>query len=416
MHAYRYEVYLQRFHQLLGNVRRRVRDDGDVAILRVMRGGLLLQHVIRLLCADDSILRDEAEQVLRLVRMDVDAQLRLRATHDETRAERTETLAYAPRFEAFAGDHALGAVAVLGVARAARHHHFVTGMHRRCNHADLAGVEIVRDAFEQLDEALGARIDDICGAHFLEYVARAGQGAAHRFHCTREQHAKVDLLGIAGQALELAREVREHGQQRALARLRQRIARVRRTGRCRQRKVACPDPRQMSCAIAEPEQELREDRTGVAARTIEGRIGGADQQSSCMILRRAFDGREHGRQRHRHVRAGVTIRHREHVDLVDVVRLLEQPVDAGAQRIGELHAIERVDRRSCDGRSGAHWIGTRKRVPFQERIAPSPMISSMRRPFGRVSPSPPRWPFTNTKRFAGTASKTCRLRFASGIC
>ncbi len=44
---------------------------------------------------------------------------------------------------------------------------------------------------------------------------------------------------------------------------------------------------------------------------------------------------------HRQVGAGVAVGDGEDVDLVEVVGLLEQAVDAGAQGVGEAQAVER---------------------------------------------------------------------------
>ena len=55
---------------------------------------------------------------------------------------------------------------------------------------------------------------------------------------------------------------------------------------------------------------------------------------------------EHGLQRQREVGAGVAVGHREHVDLVDHFLARDEAVDAGAQRGGELRAVEREDGRN----------------------------------------------------------------------
>ena len=54
----------------------------------------------------------------------------------------------------------------------------------------------------------------------------------------------------------------------------------------------------MTGAIAESEQELREDRPGIAARAIERRIGRAYQQTARVRFRLTIEGAQHRRQRH----------------------------------------------------------------------------------------------------------------------
>ena len=54
----------------------------------------------------------------------------------------------------------------------------------------------------------------------------------------------------------------------------------------------------MTGAIAESEQELREDRPGIAARAIERRIGRAYQQTARVRFRLTIEDAQHRRQRH----------------------------------------------------------------------------------------------------------------------
>ena len=94
-------------------------------------------------------------------------------------------------------------------------------------------------------------------------------------------------------------------------------------------------------AVADAEQELREDRARVAARAVERGIRDAGQQLARMRLGPGAQRHEHRLQRQREVRAGVAVRHGKHVDLVDHFLARDQAVNAGAQRRGELDAAER---------------------------------------------------------------------------
>jgi hypothetical protein len=271
-------------------------------------------------------------------------------------------------------------------------------MQRRRDDLHLAVREPGGHALQQVDEALRAGIDDAREARLFEHALGVGERAPHRFDHGAEQRAEIRRLGLADDAFQFGREIRQHRQQRSLARLRQCVARIGGADPHGGRETGGIEALEMPDAVTDAEQELREDRAGVAARAVERGIRDLRQQLAGVPRRFALERGQHGRERHRHVGAGVAVGHREHVDLVDVVRACEQPVDAGAQRVGELRTIELFER--C----GAHWIGTRKRLPFQDSTAPSGTICSMRRPLGRVLPSLPRWPLTNTKRFAGSGS------------
>ncbi len=260
MHAHRHHVQAERFEQRIGQVGGRIGDDGDASRAHVVRGAALRLHVVGLLRADRAELRDEFEQLLGIVRVDVHAQLAARAADDEAGAECAQALAHTAWIERGAGDHALGAVAVARVARAAVDHLLVATVQRSRDDLHLAAREPRAHAFQQVDETLRAGIDDSRSACFLEHALRARERPLQRLHDGREQQAEIGRLHLADEALDLTREIRQYRQQRALTRLRQRVAGVGSAGAhglCEARRI---EALQMSGAIAEPEQELSEDR------------------------------------------------------------------------------------------------------------------------------------------------------------
>ena len=160
--------------------------------------------------------------------------------------------------------------------------------------------------------------------------------------------AKTGLKAAVGSALvrawQFVGEIAQHGQQRAFAGLAQGVARVGGAGGCGVREVDGVERRLRAGLVGEAEQELREDRAGVAAGAVEGGVGDAHEQRAGMGLGLAIEGGEHGGEGHRQVGAGVAVGDREDVDLVEVVGLLEQAVDAGAQGVGEAQAVEGLGR------------------------------------------------------------------------
>jgi hypothetical protein len=91
-----------------------------------------------------------------------------------------------------------------------------------------------------------------------------------------------------------------------------------------------------------PESGLR--RFGAA---IECGVGNTREQLSGVRNFHAPNLLKYRVKRQCHVRSRVAVGHRKHIDLVDVLLLLQQPADAGAQGSGETQAVERLQRREC---------------------------------------------------------------------
>ena len=249
-------------------------------------------------------------------------------------------------------------------------------MYRCHGLALVAGLQEAQHPFEHVDEALRTGVDDIGGTQFLQLPTGLLQGGTHPYQRTLEQGAEVGCRRAVREALlQGVSELAQHREDRAFLRLHQCVAGVGRTALDRCREIGQTEPRALACAIAKPHQELCEDRSGVAARAVEGGIGRAGQHPPGIRHRLTIECRQHGGQRHRHVGAGVSIRDREHIDIVEVICPLEQTVDAGAQQVRQQQAIEAVGpsgqrvgrqaRRSAGGvwarRHGS--IGTLKETP-----------------------------------------------------
>ena len=91
--------------------------------------------------------------------------------------------------------------------------------------------------------------------------------------------------------------------------------------------------------VAETQKKLRQNSAGITASAVKGSVRDAREQLAGMRNLHAANLLEYRMQRERHVGSRVAIGYREHIDLVDVLLLLQQPTDAGAQGCGEAHAI-----------------------------------------------------------------------------
>ena len=186
-------------------------------------------------------------------------------------------------------------------------------------------------------------VHDIRGAQLLQLATGLLQGGTHPYQRVLEQGAEVGCCRAVREVLlQGVGELAQHREDRTFLRLHQCVAGVGRTVLDRCHEIGQTEPRALTCAIAEPHQELCEDRSGIAARAVERGIGRAGQHPPGVRHRLTIERRQHGGQRHRHIGSGVSIRDREDIDLVEVVCPLEQAVDAGAQQVCQQQAIEAV--------------------------------------------------------------------------
>jgi len=292
------------------------------------------------------------------VDVDVHAHLVVQAGHDQAAAERGQLLAQVATVDALGDDHALGAEAVRELLR-------LTGADlrefrlRECRHDHhrvvlRAARDVLGHAFHQLDETLRTGIDDVGLAQHLELEFRALEGSARRRDAAVQQRGQV-AHALAPHGLYLMREVGEHREDGALARLAQALARVVGTAAHAVHELVRADAPEVTELVAEAEEELREDRAGVAARAVERGVGDACQGLAGVIVGCALQAAEHGAHGEREVGAGVAVGHREYVDLVQVLLLREQACDAGLQRTVEAQAVEVLG----NDRGGVHALAPR---------------------------------------------------------
>ena len=112
----------------------------------------------------------------------------------------------------------------------------------------------------------------------------------------------------------------------------------------------------MAQLVAEPEQELREDRARVAACVVERGVRDPGERVAGMRIRRPLQDTEHRAHRDREIGAGVAVRNREYVDLVQMLLPREQPHDAGPERAVQAQAVEAL---GGDGSGGQVADSTR---------------------------------------------------------
>ena len=96
-------------------------------------------------------------------------------------------------------------------------------------------------------------------------------------------------------------------------------------------------------AAGEAVQELGEDRAGVAARAVEGAVGGGARQRADTDGRGAPEARGRCPEGRREVGPGVGVAHREHVHAVQCLLLAHDGEGPGADHAREHRTVEPVD-------------------------------------------------------------------------
>ena len=214
-----------------------------------------------------------------------------------------------------------------------------------------AAFEVVGDTLDQFDEALRAGIDHVRLAQHLELKRGLRERRAGGRDAVAQDRTEV-VHPVLARALHGLRECREHRQDRALARLAQTVAGILGPATHARGKVSRVDPGEVTHAIAQAEEELRQDRAGIAACAVERGVSHARERLAGVAVGRLAQGTEHGVHREREVGAGVAVGHREHVDLVQVFLARQQPQDPRLQREIEPQPVEAVgsDRYSIHSR------------------------------------------------------------------
>jgi len=108
-------------------------------------------------------------------------------------------------------------------------------------------------------------------------------------------------------------------------------------------KVGRQQPWFVFAAVGQALEELGDNGAGIAPRAIERGIGYMDQQFPCMAGIKLLNARPDGVGGRRQVGTRVTVRHREHVDLVELVLGTDESFEAGAQAAVQANAVQITD-------------------------------------------------------------------------
>ncbi len=204
-----------------------------------------------------------------------------------------------------------------------------------------AGFEVLRHAGDELDEAEGTGVHHVRAPQRLELRRRCFERSACGDQRLPEHRADPGHAArCAGRGR--AREVGDDREDRAFAGISERLARIGGAAGQRVGELHGGERGPGRRAIADAEQELREDRARVAACAVERGVRDSGQELARVRLGPGAQRGQHGLQGEREIRARVAVRHGKHVDLVDHFLAGDQAVDAGAQRPGELDAAERL--------------------------------------------------------------------------
>jgi hypothetical protein len=279
------------------------------------------------------------------------AQLRGIADDHDTAADRRQPGAQAGLIDGAAGDQALGAVAV-------RARHAVCAVSMRLGVSVASEIRVVAEIdrrrqsglqrlghpFEQQQQAERTGILDPGRAHFLPRAARIDHRLARVDQQARHQLRKIRVGG------ELLRrncdgDIAHHRQHGTFDRVLQGLpgrlfGRGQRAREVRQID-ACPTRQCRGQAL----QPGGEDRTGIAARAIEGGIGGDGKQLAGMARRHRSDSLGNDAERERKIRSGIAIGYRKDIEAVEVPALGGQPGDTGQHQALQPAAIQIGDAR-----------------------------------------------------------------------
>ena len=344
----------------LGQVAAGVTDQGH---RRSAGRDLLQHHVVDLGALDVRVSREQREQALRRVGVEVDTEPGAAAGDDEGFAERGDRGRDDLAVEALAGQQRLRTVAVGEVGVGVRR-----GERRRFGEREPGAAPIgespiaeeLGDALEEVDETLRARVDDVVAGQHRELPRRVGEGNARRLERAAQQLAEI--RHAAGVLIDAGAPLPEHREDRALDRALKGLLRRLDPPSHRDGEVPGGDHDLGADRLGETVEELREDRARVAARAVERRVGGDASGLSDGDSGRHGQRRGGGPQGGGEVGAGVGVRNREDVDAVERLLLAYDRQRAGAQRAREPRPGERLDHQRFPGA-----VGTRAVAPLTPR-------------------------------------------------
>ena len=239
--------------------------------------------------------------------------------------------------DGLAGDQAFGAVAMRRIhvlVHVRRHRPTVVGGDRRAAmqaHRARAAVHVFGDALQPVDEPARPGIDHPGLLQHRHLFRGIGQGRACPLQRAGEAALGIGHLLLRGFVQRIG-ERRDHAEDGALDRLRQRRARAVSATPYRPGQAGGIQHRCVACLFGQADQELRHDRAGIAARAVDGVVADPDQQFADVAAAPAQRALQHAAQGRGEVAAGIAVGHREHVDAVEFVAGRDHPAGARDQR------------------------------------------------------------------------------------
>ena len=145
------------------------------------------------------------------------------------------------------------------------------------------GLDVIRHAGDEFDEAESARVDHVGAPEHLELAACGFQRFARDPERVAEERPEIPLA-LPDAGFERRREIREHREDRALARFGHRVACVGGASGDRLRESFRRQFGRRCRAVPDAEQELGEYCARIAARSVERCIGDTRQELAGMRL------------------------------------------------------------------------------------------------------------------------------------
>ena len=203
---------------------------------------------------------------------------------------------------------------------------------------DGAPVRRLQRALEQMEQALAARVHDVGLAQDRQQRRRLGDGPLRGLHGGREHglHVVIALRSRDGGGTRLP----DDREDRSLDRLRDRLVGLLRARVQRMGEVQPVEPALARQAVRHALQDLADDDARVAARPHQRaeacRLGDAlsirSGPNPVGLVQGGPDGREH-------VRPGVSVRHREDVEGVDLLDVRLERGDGAPERCEEARSV-----------------------------------------------------------------------------
>ena len=205
-------------------------------------------------------------------------------------------------------------------------------------------VHQAHDAFDHPHEALTARVHDPGFPQDGQQLRRAlqrGLGARQRV----AQHAADVVVGL-GVRFGAVRRFAAHREDGALDRILERGVQALEAPPQRRRQLARPDADPRADALVESDQEVRQHHAGVAARAHDGGLGRGARHVRQRRVAEPVHGLGDGPHGEPEVGPRVAVRHREHVQAVQLLASRGHPAGGRHQRAPQPGAVQVRD---CDG-------------------------------------------------------------------